>query len=261
MGRVARIVAPLLLLFGVLPTLVVIVASFSSSRVLKFPPSGPSLEPYAELLRSDVLRPALARSVVVAIGATLLALPIGVAAIMALYRHRVRLRFLWQGYLILGFSTPLVVSGMAFLVLYIQLGFFGSLSSIALSLTIVNLPFLLFSVTSAVVNLNPELEEAAATLGADRAETLILVTIPALMPGILTGSLLVFVFSLTEFLVSLILATVTNQTLPVALFGSLRGAVSPVLAAAGGIYILIAGIVVFAISRVQSIEEFLIRKG
>jgi putative spermidine/putrescine transport system permease protein len=85
------------------------------------------------------------------------------------------------------------------------------------------------------------------------------VTLPALMPGILTGAIMIFIFGITDFLVSLILVTTSNQTLPVLLFGSLRGGVSPLLAAAGGVYIVISFIVVLAITRLRTLDEFLHR--
>jgi putative spermidine/putrescine transport system permease protein len=211
------------------------------------------------MLSDANIRAALMRSLVVGIESVLIALPVGMAAALALFRYRVRMRPLMVGFITLGFSAPLVVSGMAFLVLYIRLGVYGSLWTTGLALTIVNLPFLLFSVAASVVNLSPELEDAAATLGADPAETFLFVTIPGLMPGNLTGSILMFIFGITEFLVSLILSTLSNQTLPVVMFGSLRGAVSPKLAAAGGVYIVVASLVILAMSRLQSLESFLYR--
>jgi putative spermidine/putrescine transport system permease protein len=245
------------LVFVSLPSAIVLVASFSADRALRFPPSGLSVRPYFDLLSNGDIRGALVRSLLVGLGSVALSLPIGVAAALALFRFRLRLRPLILGFLTLGFATPLVVSGMAFLVLDIRFGIYGSLWSIALAVTIVNLPFLLFAVAASVVTLSPELEAAAATLGADPAEAFLFVTIPGIMPGILTGSILMFVFGITEFLVSLILSTVGNQTLPVLMFGSLRGAVSPMLAAAGGLYIALAALVVFAVSRLRSLEGFL----
>ena len=259
MGKGVRAIAVSSLVFVSLPTLIVLVSSFSSGRLLKFPPPGISIQPYLNMLGSALIRRALARSLEVGALSVAFSLLLGVGAAIALFRHRVRLRSLMTGYLMLGFTTPLVVSGMAFLVLFIRVGMFGKLWPMALAITIVNLPLLIFAVASSIAALNPELEEAAATLGAEQVQTFLFVTLPGLMPGILTGSIMMFVFGMTEFLVSLILSTISNQTLPVVMFGSLRGAVSPILAAAGGLYIVIAFAVVFVISRLRSLEDFLRR--
>lgn len=257
MGKAVRLVAITTLVFVSLPTLIVVSSSFSAGRLLTFPPPGFSVEPYLAIARSSLIRTALQRSLAVGGLSVLFSLVMGVTAAMGLFRHRVRLRSLFAGYLMLGFSTPLVVSGMAFLVVFTRIGLLGELWPIALAITIVNLPLLVFAVASSIVSLNPELDDAAATLGAEPVEIFLFVTLPGLMPGILTGSIMMFVVGITEFLVSLILSTVANQTLPVAMFGSLRGAVSPTVAAAGGIYIAIAFLVVFTISRLRALEEFL----
>jgi putative spermidine/putrescine transport system permease protein len=65
---------------------------------------------------------------------------------------------------------------------------------------------------------------------------------------------------MTEFLVSLIIATTANQTLPVVLFASLRGALKPRHAAAGGIYIWLALVVVYVMTRFRALDQFLYRR-
>jgi putative spermidine/putrescine transport system permease protein len=257
MGKFVRAVAIVALIFVATPTLIVVVSSFSAGQELTFPPGSVSVDPYVSMLRSSDIRTALERSLTVGALSVVFSLVAGVLAAMALFRHRVKFRSVMTGYLMLGFSTPLVVSGMAFLVLFIRVGLLGRLWPMALAITIVNFPLLIFAVASSISNLNPELEEAAATLGAEGVQTFLFVTLPGIMPGVLTGSIMMFVFGMTEFLISLILSTVANQTLPVLMFGSLRGAVTPILAAVGGVYILIALIVVFLISRLRSLEDFL----
>lgn len=260
LGRLVRAIATAALIFISLPTLIVLVSSFSAGPGLRFPPPGFSIDPYAHLLQSSVIRGALVRSLTIGVESVIISLVVGVAASLSLFRYRVPLRSLITGYLMLGFSTPLVVSGMAFLVLYTKAGLIGSLWPLGLAVTIVNLPFLLFAVASSIEGLNPELEEAAATMGAENVQTFLFVTLPSLMPGILTGCLMMFIFAITEFLISIILSTTANQTLPVVIFGSLRGGLTPRLAAAGGLYIVIALIVVFLITRFRSLEQFLYRR-
>jgi putative spermidine/putrescine transport system permease protein len=68
------------------------------------------------------------------------------------------------------------------------------------------------------------------------------------------------VFAITEFLVSLILATTADQTLPIVMFGSLRSGVTPTLAAVGGLYIAISIAIVLLITRVRSLEQFLYQR-
>lgn len=259
MGRLVRIIALVSFIYISLPTVVMVAASFSSGQRLEFPPSGFSLSPYVELLGESRLRHALIRSLVVGVQSVGLSLLVGIPAAIALHKHRARARLVLQGYLSLGFTTPLIVSALAFLVLYFRVGVIGELWPISVAITVVVLPFLLFSMASSILALNPELDEAAATLGADSTQTFLFVTLPGIMPGILSGALLVFVMAITDFIIALILSTTANATLPVVIFGSIRGSLSPVLAAAGGIYIGIACLVLLAINRMRSFDHFLYR--
>ena len=161
--------------------------------------------------------------------------------------------------LLLGVASPLVTSAFAFLVLFTQIRVTGALWPLALAISIVNLPFLVFSVASALVQMDPHLEEAAATLGAEQVQTFMFVTWPGLMPGVISGSLTVFVLGITEFLISLVLTNVETQTLPIVIFGGLRGAVPTSLAAAAGLYVAISVLVVVVIVRLRATNQFLHR--
>jgi putative spermidine/putrescine transport system permease protein len=258
-GRVVRAVAIASLVYLCVPTLIILISSLGGKGALDFPPGHISLSAYSDLLGNSEMRTGLYRSVLLGLMCVAFAAIPGVLAALALFRHRVRLRPLLSGVLTLGLATPLVVSGMAFLLVYTKFGAIGQLWPIALAITTVNFPILLYAVASSISNLSDELEEAAATLGAEEVQRFLFVIFPAILPGILTGLIMMFVFGLGEFLITMILSTVDNQTLPVIMFGSLRGAVSGTLAAGGGIYILISLVVIFLVSRFRSIEDVLAR--
>jgi putative spermidine/putrescine transport system permease protein len=258
-GRVVRAVAITALAVVCLPTLIVLISSLGGKGALNFPPDTVTLAAYGDLLGDATLREGLFRSILLGLMCVAFAAIPGILAALALFRHRVRFRGVLSGILTLGLATPLVVSGMAFLLVYTKVGAIGQLWPIAIAITTVNFPILLFAVASSISNLNPDLEDAAATLGAEEVQRFLFVTFPAILPGVLTGLILMFVFGMGEFLITMILSTVDNQTLPVVMFGSLRGAVSGTLAAGGGIYIVISLLVVFLVSRWRSIEDVLAR--
>jgi putative spermidine/putrescine transport system permease protein len=259
MGRVVRTFAVASLAYLCLPTLIVLISSLGGKGALNFPPDDLNLSAYGDLLGNSDMRSGLYRSVLLGLMCVAFAAIPGVLAALALFRHRVRFRPLLSGFLTLGLATPLVVSGMAFLLVYTRFGAIGQLWPIAIAITTVNFPILLYAVASSISTLDADLEDAAATLGAEEIQRFLFVTFPAILPGILTGLIMMFVFGMGEFLVTMILSTVDNQTLPVVMFGSLRGAVSGTLAAGGGIYILISLLVIFLVSRLRSIEDVLSR--
>lgn len=258
--RLSHVIAAVTVAFAVGPTVLVLISSFSGSASLHFPPRDVSLSAYGSFLSDATTRDALIRSLEIGALCVLIAVPPGVAASFALVRYRPKGRTLFGALMLLGIASPLVVSGVAFLVLYTKLGLIGSLWPLAAGIAIVNLPFVVALVSSAIDEANPELEEAAATLGAEPLERFLFVSLPAVMPGIIASALLVFVFGITDFMVSVLVATVRNATLPVVVFGSLRSGLTPRLAAVGGVYIVIAFVTVGALSRTGMLNRFFFRE-
>lgn len=259
LGVVPRALTVLSVVFLVVPTLIVIVASFTAGATIVFPPQGFSLAAYVDLITQPDVRKPVVDSLYVGAESVVIALVVGVPATLALHRYRVRARGLLNAFLALGFSTPLIVSAIGFLLLFIQLRVLNHLTSVGFAVAVVNLPFMLWSVAAAIGAHNPELEEAAATLGAEEVQQFVFVTLPSLGSGIILGSFLMFVFGITEFLVSFILVNVNNITLPVYMFGSLRQTLSPILAAVGSLYIVVAMFVCIVAVRFGRAEQFLFR--
>ncbi|MBY0350470.1 ABC transporter permease [Tabrizicola sp.] len=258
-GPVIRLSVALVILLVAVPLAIVLLASVSGGERLTFPPESLSLNPYRALIGNGEIRAALGRSLIVGFQVVVLSLIAGVPAAIALVRFRFRFRFPLGLFMILGVATPLIASAFAFLALFTWMGSLGSLWPISVGITVVNLPFLMFSVASSLFSLDPRLEEAAATLGAEKVQTFLFVTLPGIMPGILSGTLMVFVLGISEFVISLLLYTINIQTLPIAMFASLRGPPPPEVAAAAGLYVLAAVLVVVTLTSLKSTEQFFYR--
>lgn len=257
MGRIVRMSALLSAVLLLAPSVVVLLASFNPGRNVVFPPRGITLAWYKLLFSDPEIRRVFLNSLYVGLQSVVIGVVFGVPATLALYRRSLRGRAFLNAFLSLGFTTPLIVSGVAFLLLFTQLGIIRNLSSVGIALSIILFPFMVWAVASAVSSLDPELEQAAATMGADKVQRFLFVTLPGIAPGIIAGSLLMFVFGITEFLVSLVLVGVHNMTLPVYLFGSIRENISPLLAAVAAMYIVLAAAVLFAVIKFGRLESFL----
>ncbi|MDJ1434218.1 ABC transporter permease [Halostagnicola sp. A-GB9-2] len=245
------------IVFLMLPTIIVFIVSFQPGDIVRFPPDGFSLSWYAEIPEQDQYISALYRSVVAALFCTLFSIPIGILTAIGLMRYDLRFSNLFQIYFLLPFTVPLVVSGVILMIIFGELGYIGQLWTVGLALTIINIPFMIWSVTSRVNALDPNLENAAKNLGSDELQTFVNVTLPAIMPGVVTGSLIMFVLGLNEFLVSLIITTTNNVTLPVVIYTAIRSNISPLIAAVASIYVLVAFIAVLVSDRLVGLEELL----
>jgi putative spermidine/putrescine transport system permease protein len=245
------------LVFLAVPTLVIVVASFTAGNVIAFPPEGLSLRWYGVLLEDRAFSAALWRSVWVAVVCTLVSIPAGTLAAIALARYRVRHATAMQIFLLLPFIVPLIVSGLGLMLIFGWLRWLGQLWPVGLAACIINLPFMIWAVAASVNNLDPELENAAANCGAPPLAAFFTVTLPAVMPGVITGGLLMFILALNEFIVSLLLVDARIVTLPVLMYNSIRAIITPDLAALSVVYIVIAAASIWLLDRLVGLEIFL----
>lgn len=247
-------------LYLTLPTLIIIASSFSAGQQIAFPPTGFTLDWYADMLRSGTVWDTLRNSLYVGLVSVVVTVVVAVPAMLAVHRRRVRGGTYVTAYLSIGLATPFIVSAIAFLIVFTELGVLRHLTAVAIAIAIVNLPFMLWAVASSILDHGTDLEKAAATLGAEEVQQFIFVTVPAVAPGVITGGLMVFVLGITEFVVSAILVNLNNLTLPVFVYSGIRTTVSPFLAAVAVLFIAVAACVLSLVIRFGRIEQFLYRR-
>jgi putative spermidine/putrescine transport system permease protein len=133
----------------------------------------------------------------------------------------------------------------------------GQLWPVGIACCVINLPFMVWAVTASASALDPDLELAAANLGAPPLQAFLTVTLPAVLPGVITGALLMFILALNEFLVSLLLVDARIVTLPVLVYNSIRAIITPDLAAISVVFIACAGLAIVALDRIVGLDIFL----
>ncbi|RYE48886.1 MAG: ABC transporter permease [Hyphomicrobiales bacterium] len=239
------------------PTIVVLGASFTSGNIIQFPPQGFSLQWYAKIALADDLRSAFVRSLAVALICTLISIPVGTLAGIALSKYAIKFERTLQIYLLLPFTIPLIGSGIGLMLLFGQMRILGQIWPVGLACCVINLPFMIWAVMASSASLDPDLELAAANCGAGPVSTFFNVTIPGVMPGIISGSLLMFILALNEFLVSLLLTDARTVTLPVQIYNSIRSIITPDLAAISVVFIICATLVIALLDRLVGLDIFL----
>jgi molybdate transport system permease protein len=173
-------------------------------------------------------------SLKVAVVATLVSLPFGVAIAMALARGRFWGLSLLNGLVLLPLILPPVVTGYILLILFGRRGVVGSFladyfgivfsfrwTGAALACGVMGFPLLVRAIRLSLEAVDTRLEEAAGTLGANRAWVFLTVTLPLIVPGILAGMILCFAKAMGEF--GATITFVSNipgetQTLPSAIY-------------------------------------------
>jgi len=246
---ILRLAVAALVAFMTLPTLVVIAVSFNPTAILSFPPAGLSLRWYVNVLTYPQFQRAAWNSVLVTAGAVALAMPIGMAAALALARGRLRAPQLWATLLLSPLVVPGVAAGLGFLILGAGLGLLRSRAVLIAAHVALVLPFVMRSAWVSARNLDPALERAAASLGATPWRVFRRVTLPLLRPGLLAALLFAVIVSLNEFVVSLFISTRLTEILPVAMFTYVVNYTDPTIAALSSLFILATIVVVWLADR------------
>ena len=232
------------LLYLLLPTLIIVFASFTAGEYITFPPQGLSLRWFVRLLALEEVRVSAWRSLLVASAATAGSVVLGVAAAFPLARSRFVGREALNAFLMSPLILPSLVYGLAALMFLSAIGVPLSLPVLILSHVAIIVPYVLRTTMASLALLDPHLEEAARSLGANAWKTFLRVTLPNLLPGITTGAAFAFISSFDNLTVSLFLAGPRVETLPIRLFAMINFDLDPAAAAISAVLVLITFAVV-----------------
>jgi putative spermidine/putrescine transport system permease protein len=230
------------------PTLVVIPLSLTGTKTFAFPPTSWSTQWWDQLSSNPEWRDAIVHSFQIAIVVSVLATVLGTAAALALTRGRFPGRRAVNALFLAPMIVPIVVSAVGIYAMFITWHLTGTFRGFVLAHTVIALPYAIVPISVTLRGFDRRLETAAASLGAGPWTTLRLVTLPLILPGILSGALFAFAASLDETVVSLFLVSPTYRTLPVQMFTSVTRDVDPTVAAAATlIFVLTSAIVAVAL--------------
>src|SRR5258705_4677263 len=242
-------ISAIALLYLLLPTLIIVGASVTSTDFIAFPPEGLSLRWFTKLLGMEAVRLAAARSLGVASAATAIAVVLGVAAAFPLVRGRFPGREVLNTLLMSPLVLPSLVYGLAALIFVSALGIQLSIGVLVLSHVAIIVPYVIRTTAASLALLDPQLEDAARSLGANVWRTFFHVVLPNLLPGIATGAAFAFISSFDNLTVSLFLAGPRVETLPIRLFSMIEFDLDPSVAAISTVLVLITLAVVLLAHR------------
>ncbi len=243
------------LILLIMPTIVVIMVSFTSGFSLRFPPQGYSLHWYAALADAWQLQFAAFNSFKVAAWTTLLSVMLGVAAALAIARSR----RLSAAILDSIFMSPLILPGLAFglaaLIFFTLIGLEVSPLTLVIGHTVVCVPFVIRVTIAALAQLDQALLESSASLGASRWYTFRRVTLPLIGSSILAGAFLAFMSSFDNIPVSLFLRNAGTDMLPIRMWQDLESLLDVKIAAVSGVMIAITLVLMLVMERLAGLSK------
>ena len=123
---------------------------------------------------------------------------------------------------------------------FAQTGLVGTLAGIILAHTVLGVPFVVITVTATLVGFDQNMVRAGAILGAGPIRVFFMVTLPLILPGVLSGALFAFATSWDELIIVLFLATTEEHTIPRRMWSGIRELISPTIASAATILIILS---------------------
>lgn len=228
----------------VAPTLIVIPMSFADKKSLTFPPTGFSLQWYGNFFTNPQWFDSLIVSARVAAMVAVVATVIGTMAAIGIERMRARPAGIIRAILITPMIVPGVVLAVGIYAVYLDTQLVGTWTGYVLAHTLLAIPFVVIAVGANLAVFDARLETAAASLGASRLTTFFTVTLPLILPGILSGALFAFVTSFDEVIVSLFITSPALKTLPVQIFSSMTRDADPTVAAVGSLIFLTTSLII-----------------
>ena len=224
----AALYLALVLILMYLPIAVVVLYSFNANTS-RYPNefTGFSQQFYQALFRDTKgLLGALKTSLILAVCSCGISMVIGTLGAVGMAKRKFRGQGSFETLAMLPIMVPEIILGMAFLAVFTAVGLKFGMGTLILAHVTFCTPYIFIIVKGRLAGMDPSLEEASRDLGASPARTFLEITLPLIMPGVLSGVMLAFAMSLDDFVISFFVTGATTMTLPLKIYSSVKTGVS-----------------------------------
>ena len=258
MKKLSKIYFSLILAFLYLPILVLIIFSFNDSKSRSVF-TGFTFEWYQKLFHNELIMTSLGNTLIVAVIASLVATILGTIACIGISKMRKAPKAVVMQVTNIPIMNPEIVTGVSLMLLFV---FFAARMHLEFGFVTLIIAHITFDVPYVVLNVMPKfrqmdgnLYEAAQDLGCGPVRSFFKVILPEIMPGVISGFLMAFTFSLDDFIVSYFTSGATAQTLPVTIYAMTRRKVSPEINALSTIIFVVVLLILVAKNLIERRAE------
>jgi len=265
----------LIFLFLIAPILIIMPLSFNAEpyftfthKMMTLDPEGYSLRWYDQILTFGMANPDIAReaawwkdawnnatwlhamknSALIGVFATVFATALGTLAALGLSRPEMPFRRAIMALLISPMIVPLIITATGLFFFYSATGLAHTFIGIVMAHAMLGIPFVIITVTATLVGFDHSMTRAAASLGASPITTFRQISLPLILPGVISGALFAFATSFDEVVVVLFVASYDQRTIPLQMWNGIREQISPTILSVATI------LVVFSIALLTVIE-------
>ncbi len=221
-----KIVVAVVMIFVYAPVAVMVVYSFNNSRANMIW-LGFTTQYYTQLFQDQYLWSIFGTTLIIAAVATAIGTVVGTLGAVGFRKHQFFGKELIHYSMYFPIVIPEIVLGVALLLFFDRMGIELGMPTIIIGNATLILPYVYITVNARLVGMDPSIEEASYDLGADRGYTFFHVTLPAIMPGVLSGAFMSFSLVLDELIVTSFLASARITTLPIKVYSMVKKGVTP----------------------------------
>jgi len=251
-------------LYLIAPLFVIFPLSFSHDEFLVFSeemkrldPDGFSTRWYKDMVWGTKNPWGLAakNSLFIAFFATIGSVLLGTVAAVGLSSRYMPYKGIIMAILISPMIVPLIISGVAIFFFMAKAGLAATYTGIILAHIILGTPFVVITVTATLSGFDHSVTRAAASLGSTPINTFMKITLPLILPGVISGALFAFVTSFDEVVVVLFLAGLENTTIPIQMWVGLREQLSPTILAVATCLIIMSTLILVSAELLRRRSE------
>ena len=259
-GRLGKVVLgsyfALMVVFLYVPLVVLVIFAFNDAFIPTLPLSGFTTKWFHAAFSNTDLTGALKRSAWLALLNGVAASVLGVLAALAVTGRRLFLRSVWTTLLLLPLVVPYIVLAIGMVIVIHELGYQASLAAVLAGHIVISLPYSILVIVPRLRTLDESIVEAARDLGADTVRAFLLVTLPLIVPALISSALICFTISFDEFAIASFLAPPGSPTYPVVLYSSSRTpALLPEVIAIGSLIIVLSLLLVVIAEAARRFAE------
>lgn len=227
----SKIYIALVMLFLYLPIAVLILYSFNDGKTSVW--KGFTLKWYVELFNNSAIMTALSNTIIIAVLASVISTVLGTLAAIGIYNMKKPVRTIVTNVSNFPIINPEIVTGVSFMLLF---AFLGNLFDFEMGFATVLIAHISFCTPYVILNVMPKLRqmdnslyEAALDLGCNQWQAFFKAVLPEIMPGIVSGMLMAFTYSLDDFVITYFTRGPKFQTLPIEIYTMLKRRISPTI--------------------------------
>ena len=254
----------LVFFFLIAPLFVILPLSFNaeqyihfSAKMLALDPEGFSLRWYEDMIYGTKNPWGLAtkNSLIIAFFATIGSTILGTVAALGLSSRHMPYKAAFMALLISPMIVPLIISGTAIFFFMAKVGLAATHTGIIIAHIILGTPFVVITVTATLTGFDHSVTRAASSLGSHPVNTFMKITLPLILPGVISGALFAFVTSFDEVVVVLFLAGLENTTIPIQMWVGLREQLSPTIMAVATCLIIMSTLILVSAELLRRRSE------